>query len=61
MARRTNACLALTTVDRDVEAMLQKSQPKYFSGEGKTVEKKLEEWIEKVDDYCDLAHSLVEK
>ena len=44
-------------VDRDVEAMLCKSQPGYFNGEGDDVGKQLEEWIEKMDDYFDLAHS----
>ena len=60
MARRTNAPMALTTVDCDVKAMLQKSQPGYFSGEGENVGKQLEEWNEKMDDYYDLAHSLEE-
>ena len=57
MARHTNTTLALPPVDRDVKAMLRKSQPGYFSGEGENVGKQLEEWIEKMDDYYDLAHS----
>ena len=57
MARRANTILALPPVDRDVEAMLRKSQPGYFSGEGENIGKQLEEWIEKMDDYYDLAHS----
>ena len=45
---------------RDVKAMLQKSQPGYFSGEGENVGKQLKEWIEKMDNYYDLAHFLEE-
>ena len=37
--------------------MLQKSQIGYFNEEGENVGKQLEEWIEKMDDYYDLAHS----
>ena len=44
-------------IDRDNEAMLCKSQPGYFSGEGDGVGKQLEEWLEKMDDYFELAHS----
>ena len=47
--------LAPHSLDRDVEAMLRKSQPGYFSGEGDDVGKQLEEWLEKMDD--PLAHS----
>ena len=63
MARRVNAhadgaaAMALHPLDRDVEAMLRKSQPGYFSGEGDDVGKQLEEWLEKMEDYFDLAHS----
>ena len=60
MARRTNAPMALTTIDQDIEVMLQKSRPRYFSGEGENVGKQLEEWIKKIDDYYNLAHSLEE-
>ena len=60
MARRANAILALPPIDRDVKAMLRNSQPGYFSGEGENVGKQLEEWIEKMDDYYDLAHSFEE-
>ena len=44
-------------IERDIDAMLQKSQPGNFSGEGQDVGKQLEEWIEKMDDYFDLAQS----
>ena len=63
MARWVNAhadspaAMALHPLDRDVEAMLRKSQPGYFSGEGDDVGKQLEEWLEKMEDYFDLAHS----
>ena len=43
-------------IDRDIKAMLRKSQPGYFSGEGDDVGKQLEEWLEKMDDYFELAH-----
>ena len=49
--------MALPPIDRDVEAMLRKSQPGYFSGEGDDVGKDLEEWLEKMEDYFDLALS----
>ena len=57
MARRANAIWALPPIDRGVEAMLRKSQPGYFSGEGENVSKQLEEWLEKMDDYYNLVHS----
>ena len=60
MTKRVTASLALTIVDQYVEAMLHKSQPSYFSKEGENVGKQLEEWINKMDDYYDLAHSSVE-
>ena len=44
-------------IDRDIEAMLRKSQPGYFSREGDDVGKQLEEWLEKMDYYFELAHS----
>ena len=44
-------------MDQDIDAMLRQSQPGNFSGEGKQVEKQIEEWIEKMKDYFDLAHS----
>ena len=47
-------------VDRDIDAMLRKSQPGHFDGEGIDVGKKLEEWLKKMDDYFDLAQSLAE-
>ena len=64
MARRVDAhadgpaAMALHPLDRDVEAMLRKSQPGYFSsGEGDNVGKQLEEWLEKMEDYFNLVHS----
>ena len=62
MARRGNngGCSSVTAanvIDRDVEAMLRKSQPGYFSGEGDNVGELLEEWFEKMEDYFNLAHS----
>ena len=62
MARRGNngGCSSVATanvIDRDVEAMLRKSQPGYFSGEGDNVGELLEEWFERMEDYFDLAHS----
>ena len=56
MARRVNAhadgpvAMALHPLDRDVEAMLRKSQPGYFSGEGDDVGKQLKEWLKKMED-----------
>lgn len=47
--------MAQNPFDCDVEAMLRKSQPCYFNGEGEKVGK-LEEWLEKMEDYLDLAH-----
>ena len=44
-------------IERDIDAMLRKSQPGNFSGEGKDIGKVLEDWIEKMDDYFDLAQS----
>ena len=44
-----------STMDRDIDAMLCKFQSRNFSGEGKQVGKQLEEWIEKTEDYFDLA------
>jgi len=52
-----NPISLVNMVDPDVEAMLKKSQPRYFNGEGDDVSRQLEEWIEKMDDYFDLAHS----
>ena len=52
-----SAQMAIASVNRDVEAMLCKSQSGYFSGEGDNVGKQLEDWLEKMDDYFDLAHS----
>ena len=63
MARRVNAhadggaAMALHPLDRNVEAMLRKSQPGYFIGEGDNVGKQLKEWLEKMEDYFDLGHS----
>ena len=63
MAKRVNAHadslahMALHPLNRDVEAMLWKSQPRYFSGEGDNVGKHLEDWLGKMDDFFDLAHS----
>ena len=61
MARRANngGCSSVTAanvIGRDVEAMLRKSQPGYFSGEGDNVGELLEEWFEKMEDYFNLAH-----
>lgn len=63
MARRNNGNsiaqpVAPPPIDRDVEAMLRKSQPGYFNGEGDNVGKVLEDLLEKMEDYFDLAHSL---
>ena len=52
-----SAQMAITPVNRDVEAMLCKSQPGYFSREGDNVGKQHEDWLGKMDDYFDLAHS----
>ena len=41
----------------DINALLQKSQPAHFDGEGTDVGKKLEEQLEHMDDYFDLAQS----
>ena len=46
------APMAHTQIDRDVEAMLLK-----LKGICKDIGKKLEDWLEKMDDYFDLAHS----
>ena len=43
-------------IDRNIEAMLRKSQPGYFNGEGDDIGKRLEEWLEKMDDYFELTH-----
>ena len=42
--------MAITPVDRDVEAMLCKSQPSYFSREVENVGKQIEEWIKRMID-----------
>ena len=55
-----NVAPSHSNMDRDIDAMLRKSQPGNFSGEGKQVGKQLEEWIEKMEDYFDLAHSTAE-
>ena len=55
-----NVAPSHSNMDRDIDAMLRKSQPRNFSGEGKQVGKQLEEWIEKMEDYFDLAHSTAE-
>ena len=47
--------MAAPYIDRDVEVMLCKTQPGHFDGEGTDVGRKLEEWLEKMDDYFDLA------
>ena len=44
-------------IDRDIETMLHKTQPGYFNGEGDDIGKRLEEWLEKMDDYFKLAQS----
>ena len=56
-----SAQMDVTPVNRDVKAMLCKSQLGYFSREGDNVGKQLEDWLEKMDDYFDLTHSLEEK
>ena len=38
-----------TQIERDIDAMLQKSQPKNFNGEGRDVGKVLEDWIEHME------------
>ena len=58
MARCANTILVLLWVHCNVEAMLRKFQPGYFRGKGENVGKQLEEWLEKMDDYYNLAHSL---
>ena len=49
--------LALTPIDRDIKAMLCKSQPSYFSREGDDVDKQIKDWLKKMKDYFGLAHS----
>ena len=44
-------------VDYDIDAMLHKSLPGHFDGEGTDVGKRLKEWLEKMDDYFNLAQS----
>ena len=46
--------------ERDIDAMLRKSQPAHFDGEGSDVGKKLEDCLEHMDDYFDLAQSTEE-
>ena len=52
-----NVAPSHSNMDRDIDAMLRKSQPENFSGEGKQVGKQLKEWIEKMEDYFDLAQA----
>ena len=47
--------MALNPINQDVEAMICKSQLGYFSGEEEHVAKQLKDWLEKMDDYFDLA------
>ena len=47
-------------VNQDIDAMLRKSQPSHFDGEGTDVGKKLKEWLEKMDDYFNLTQSFDE-
>ena len=49
-----------THIKCDINAMLWKSQPGHFDGEGIDVDKKLEEWLECMDDYFNLAQSFSE-
>ena len=56
----TSVACSHSTMDRDINAMLRKSQPGNFSREGKQDRKQLEEWIEKMEDYFDLAQSIAE-
>ena len=56
MPRQVNApiapqVMAAPQIECDVEAMLRKSQPGYFSGEGDHVGKQLEEWLDKMEEY----------
>ena len=44
-----------STVEHDIDAMSQKSQPHNFSGEGHDVDKVLEEWIKRMNNHFDLA------
>ena len=39
-----------THIEHDIDAMLQKSQPGHFDKEGTDIGKKLEEWLERMDD-----------
>ena len=55
-----NVAQSHSNMDRDIDAMLRKYQPGNFNGEGKQVGKQLEEWIEKMEDYFDLAHLIAE-
>ena len=60
MARRSNigsSSMGSQQIDQDVKAMLRKSQPGHFSGEGDNVGEQLEEWFEKMEEYFSLAHS----
>ena len=55
-----DASITSHAIERDIDAMLRKSQPGNFSGEGRDVGQQLEDWIEKMDEYFDLAHSTPE-
>ena len=57
IATRAEGVLTQNALERDIDAMLRKSQPGNFSGEGKDIGKVLEDWIERMDDYFDLAQS----
>ena len=55
-----NVAQSHSNMDRDIDAMLRKSQPGNFSEEGKKSGNQLEEWIKNMEDYFDLAHSTIE-
>ena len=60
-AQAAGPIMAPNPLNQDVKAMLCKSQPGYFSGEGDDVGKQLKEWLEKMDNYFTLAHSTEEQ
>ena len=49
--------LVQNALERDIDVMLRMSQPGNFSGEDKDIGKVLEDWVERMDDYFDLAQS----
>ena len=61
ISTRAEGVLTQNALEHDIDAMLRKSQPGNFSGERKDIGKVLEDWIERMDDYFDLAQSTDEK